>query len=65
VLKPAVYAAAGVPCYWRVETGFWSRWSRYQRADGGFREGGWVSAGSNALAAPYDVVIDAVALSAP
>jgi len=31
----------------------------------GFPRGGWVSAGSNALAAPYDVVIDAVALSAP
>jgi len=43
----------------------WPRWSRYQRVDVGFREGGWVSAGSNALAATYDVVIDAVALSAP
>jgi hypothetical protein len=38
---------------------------RYQCVDGAFRAGGWVSAGSNALAATYDVVIDAVALSAP
>jgi len=24
------------PAFWRVETGLWSRWSRYQRVDGAF-----------------------------
>ncbi len=65
MLKPAEYAAAGVPCLLagrdRPLVELVARPARRR----GFREGGWVSAGPNALTATYDVVIDAVALSAP
>ncbi len=66
MLRPAEYAAAGVPRLLAGRDRACGRGGRDTSAlMWGFREGGSVSAGSNALAATYDVVIDAVALSAP
>jgi Uma2 family endonuclease len=65
VLKPAEYAAAGVPFYWRVETESAVEVIAYELVDGGYRETGWLSEGAGALAAPYAVAIDVTALSTP
>jgi Uma2 family endonuclease len=58
VLKPAEYAAAGVPYYWRVETEPAVEVMAYELVDGAYRETGRLSTGSGSLPAPYPVVID-------
>jgi Uma2 family endonuclease len=65
VLKPAEYAAAGVPYFWRVETEPLVEIIAYEPGDGSYRESGRLSQGRAALPAPYPVVIDVDALSAP
>ncbi|GAC1610735.1 MAG: Uma2 family endonuclease [Mycobacteriales bacterium] len=63
VLKPAEYAAAGVPFYWRVETEPIVEVVGYELVDGAYREGARVSAVAGPLPAPFGLVIDAAALS--
>ena len=65
VLKPAEYAAAGVPFFWRVETEPVMELIGYELADGAYREVARAASGSVALPAPYRVVIDVDALSVP
>jgi len=65
VLKPAEYAAPGVPFYWRVETEPTVEVVAYELVDGAYRETGRLSAGSGSLPAPYPVVINVSALSCP
>ncbi len=65
VLKPAEYAAAGVPYYWRVETEPTVEVVAYELVDGAYRETGRLSAGSGSLPAPYPVVINAAEISGP
>lgn len=65
VLKPAEYAAAGVPFYWRVETEPCVELIAYELVDGAYRECARLTHGSCAVPAPYPVVIDMDALAAP
>jgi Uma2 family endonuclease len=65
VLKPAEYAAAGIPCFWRVETEPAVEVIAYELIDGAYRESVRLSTGSGGLPAPYPVVIDMEALSNP
>jgi Uma2 family endonuclease len=65
VLKPAKYAAAGVPCHWRVETEPAVEVVAYELVDGAYRETARLSTGSDSLPAPYPVVIDVTELTGP
>lgn len=65
VLKPAEYAAAGVPFFWRVETDPAVEIVAYELVDGQYRESARASEGAQALPGPYPLVIDLDALSAP
>lgn len=65
VLKPAEYAAAGVPFYWRVETEPTVEVIAYELVEDAYRETGRLSSGQGELSAPYNVIVDVTALSAP
>ncbi|MDX6200328.1 MAG: hypothetical protein QOJ79_3479 [Actinomycetota bacterium] len=65
VLKPAEYAAAGVPFFWRVEIEPSVEVIGYELADGAYRETARATQGSVAMPAPYPLVIDVDALSLP
>jgi len=63
VLKPAEYAAAGVPYFWRVETEPVLVIIAFEIVDGQYREVTRLASGQAALPGPYPVVIDVDALS--
>lgn len=63
ILKPAEYARAGVPYYWRVETEPVSL-TAYTLVDGSYVEHETVSAGRAAVPGPFPVQIDVGALCA-
>jgi Uma2 family endonuclease len=65
VLKPAEYAAAGIPFFWRVEIEPAVEVISYELSDGAYRETVRATEGSVAMPAPYPVVIDVPALSVP
>lgn len=65
VLKPAEYAAAGVPFYWRVETEPEVEVVAYELVEGEYRESARVTAGSAALPGPFPFEVDVDALAAP
>ena len=62
ILKPAEYAAAGVPFYWRVETEPTVEVVAYELVDGSYHEVARVGAGSGALPGPFPFVVDLDAL---
>ena len=65
VLKPAEYAAVGVPFFWRVETEPAVEVIGYELVEGAYREVTRAASGTVALPAPFPVVIDVDALSVP
>lgn len=65
VLKPAEYAAAGIPFYWRVESEPAVEVVAYELVDGAYREGARLTEGSGPLPGPFPVVVDLDALTRP
>lgn len=65
VLKPAKYAAAGIPGYWRVESDPISL-TAYTLRDGRYAElGSWGAGDIAEIAEPFTVRIDVQSLLAP
>lgn len=63
VLKPAEYAAAGVPFYWRVESEPVVEVIAYELVDGSYREAARVSSGTGELPGPFPFTVDVDALT--
>ncbi len=63
VLRPAEYAAAGVPFYWRVETEPAVEVFAYELVDGAYIERARVSKGIAQVPGPFSLSIDVDALS--